>query len=31
LNDFTRQGMLEMQGKQILVRWGFLRKMEDAA
>ena len=31
LNDFTRQGLLEMQGKQILVRWGFLRKMEDAA
>jgi len=31
LNDFTRQGMLEMQGKQSLVRWGFLRKMEDAA
>jgi len=31
LNDFTRQGMLEMQGKQILVRWGFLRKIEDAA
>src|SRR5882762_3121891 len=24
LNDFTRRGMLEMQGKQILVRWGFL-------
>jgi len=31
LNDFTRQGMLEMQGKQVLVRWGFLRKIEDAA
>ena len=31
LNDFTRQGLLEMQGKQILVRWGFLRKMDDAA
>jgi CRP-like cAMP-binding protein len=31
LNDFTRRGLLEMQGKQILVRWGFLRKMEDAA
>jgi CRP/FNR family transcriptional regulator, cyclic AMP receptor protein len=31
LNDFTRRGMLEMQGKQILVRWGFLRKVEDAA
>src|SRR5882672_11912685 len=26
LNDFTRRGLLEMQGKQILVRWGFLRK-----
>jgi CRP/FNR family cyclic AMP-dependent transcriptional regulator len=31
LNDFTRRGLLDMQGKQILVRWGFLRKMEDAA
>jgi len=31
LNDFTRRGLLEMQGKQILVRWGFLRKMEEAA
>ena len=31
LNDFTRRGMLEMQGKQILVRWGFLREVEDAA
>jgi CRP-like cAMP-binding protein len=31
LNDFTRRGLLEMSGKQILVRWGFLRKMEDAA
>jgi len=31
LNDFTRRGLLEMQGKQILVRWGFLRKMDDAA
>ena len=31
LNDFTRQGLLEMQGKQILVRWTFLRKSEDAA
>lgn len=30
LNDFTRRGLLEMQGKQILVRWGFLRKMDDA-
>ena len=31
LNDFTRRGLLEMQGKQILVRWGFLRKMDEAA
>jgi CRP-like cAMP-binding protein len=31
LNDFTRRGMLEMQGKQILVRWGFLQKVDDAA
>jgi CRP-like cAMP-binding protein len=31
LNDFNRRGLLEMQGKQILVRWGFLRKMDDAA
>src|SRR5438128_1551243 len=31
LNDFTRRGLLEMQGKQILVRWGFLQKLEDAA
>ena len=30
LNDFTRRGLLEMSGKQILVRWGFLRKMDDA-
>jgi len=31
LSDFARQGLLEMQGKQILVRWGFLRKVDDAA
>src|SRR5207253_258166 len=31
LNDFTRRGLLEMQGKKILVRWGFLQKVEDAA
>ena len=31
LNDFHRRGLLEMQGKQILVRWGFLQKLEDAA
>jgi CRP-like cAMP-binding protein len=31
LNDFTRRGLLEMNGKQILVRWGFLRKMEEEA
>ncbi|HTO98281.1 MAG TPA: Crp/Fnr family transcriptional regulator [Myxococcales bacterium] len=31
LSDFTRRGMLEMQGKTILVRWGFLRKVHDAA
>lgn len=31
LSDFARQGLLEIQGKQILVRWGFLRKVEDAA
>jgi CRP/FNR family transcriptional regulator, cyclic AMP receptor protein len=31
LSEFTRRGLLEMQGKQILVRWEFLRKMEDAA
>jgi CRP-like cAMP-binding protein len=31
LSDFARQGLLEIQGKQILVRWGFLRKVDDAA
>jgi len=31
LNDFTRRGLLEMQGEKILVRWGFLQKVEDAA
>jgi CRP-like cAMP-binding protein len=31
LNDFTRRGLLDMQGKQILVRWSFLRKVEEAA
>ena len=31
LNDFTRRGLLEMNGKQILVRWGFLRQLEQAA
>ena len=31
LNDFTRRGLLQMQGKKILVRWGFLQKVEDAA
>ena len=31
LNDFTRRGLLEMNGKQILVRWGFLRQFENAA
>jgi CRP-like cAMP-binding protein len=31
LNDFTRQGLLEMRGKQILVRWGFLRRPGEAA
>lgn len=31
LGDFTRRGLLEMQGKQILVRWGFLRKLEEPA
>ena len=31
LNDFTRRGLLEMNGKQILVRHGFLRKVEDSA
>ena len=31
LNDFTRRGLLEMNGKQILVRWGFLRKLDEAA
>lgn len=30
LNDFTRRGLLEMSGKQILVRWGFLRKLDEA-
>ncbi len=29
LSDFTRRGLLEMQGRQILVRWGFLRKMDE--
>src|ERR1700730_4290541 len=31
LNDFPRQGLLEMRGKQILVRWGFLRRPGEAA
>ena len=31
LSDFARRGLLEMSGKQILVRWGFLRKIEEAA
>jgi CRP/FNR family transcriptional regulator, cyclic AMP receptor protein len=31
LSEFTRRGLLEMQGKQILVRWEFLRKLDDAA
>ena len=31
LNDFTRRGLLEMNGKQILVRWGFLHREGDAA
>jgi CRP/FNR family cyclic AMP-dependent transcriptional regulator len=31
LSEFTRRGLLEMSGKQILVRWGFLRKMDEAA
>jgi len=31
LSEFTRRGLLEMQGKQILVRWEFMRKIEDAA
>jgi hypothetical protein len=30
LNDFTRRGLLEMQGKQVLVRWSFLQKVEEA-
>ena len=30
LNDFTRRGLLEMTGKQILVRWGFLHDQEAA-
>jgi CRP-like cAMP-binding protein len=31
LSDFARRGLLEMSGKQILVRWGFLRALEEAA
>jgi CRP-like cAMP-binding protein len=31
LSDFARRGLLEMSGKQILVRWGFLRNLEEAA
>ena len=30
LNDFTRRGLLEMNGKQILVRWAFLRERDHA-
>ena len=30
LNDFTRRGLLEMNGKQILVRSVFLQKLEEA-
>ncbi len=29
LNDFTRRGLLEMNGKQILVRWSFLQARAD--
>jgi CRP-like cAMP-binding protein len=29
LNDFTRRGLLEMNGKQILVRSVFLQKLEE--
>lgn len=28
LGDFARQGLLEVSGRQILVRWDFLRKIE---
>jgi CRP/FNR family cyclic AMP-dependent transcriptional regulator len=31
LSDFARRGLLEMSGKQILVRWVFLRELEEAA
>jgi CRP-like cAMP-binding protein len=31
LNDFTRRGLLEMNGKQILVRSVFLQKLEEEA
>jgi CRP-like cAMP-binding protein len=31
LNDFTRRGLMEMTGKQILVRWTFLHQERDAA
>ena len=29
LNDFMRRGLMEMTGKQILVRWTFLQQRED--
>lgn len=31
LGDFARQGLVEVRGRQILVRWGFLRKIEGAS
>jgi CRP/FNR family cyclic AMP-dependent transcriptional regulator len=31
LSEFTRRGLLEVEGKQVLVRWSFLRELHEAA
>jgi len=31
LSEFTRRGLLEVEGKQVLVRWAFLRELHEAA
>ena len=31
LSEFTKRGLLEVEGKQVLVRWSFLRELHEAA
>ena len=31
LSEFSRRGLLEVEGKQVLVRWAFLRELHEAA